>query len=233
MKKILALICARKNSSEIPNKNLIKFRGKTLIGHSIDQALKLKNKYKLKVLCSTDSKKISKIAKKHGALVPFLRPKKLALKNSPEWLVWRHALRYLKDKENYTPDIFISLPPTAPLRKSKDIFKCINLFMKKNKDIIITAHKSKVNPYFNMVEKDKNNNFQICKSSKVHISNRQKCPKVYSINTVAYVCSPKYVENKNNIFDGRVGIHEIDEKNSLDLDSKHDLKILKTFEKND
>ena len=42
MKKILALICARKNSSEIKNKNLLKFKGKTLIGHSIEHALKLK-----------------------------------------------------------------------------------------------------------------------------------------------------------------------------------------------
>ena len=231
MKKVLALICARKNSSEIPNKNLIKFNGKTLVGHSIDQAKKLKKKYKLKIVCSTDSIKISKIAKKHGAFVPFLRPKNLARKNSPEWLVWRHALSYLKKKENYTPDIFVSLPSTAPLRNLKDIFKCINLFLKKKKDIILTVHKSKVNPYFNMIEEDKNNNFKVCKKTNVHIFNRQKSPKVFSINTVAYVCSPKYIKKKNNIFDGKIGICEVDEKNSFDLDTKQDLKFLKTFEK--
>ena len=71
MKKILALICARKNSSEIKNKNLLKFKGKTLIGHSIKHALKLKKKYKVMVVCSTDSIKIARIAKKHGPWFHF------------------------------------------------------------------------------------------------------------------------------------------------------------------
>ena len=231
MKKILALICARKNSSEIKNKNLIKFNGKTLIGHSIEQALKLKKKYKLMIVCSTDSIKISKIAKKHGALVPFLRPKKLALKNSPEWLVWRHALLYLKKKKNYSPDIFLSLSPTAPLRKTNDIIKSINIFLKSKKDIIVTAHKSKVNPYFNMIEQKKNGSYNLCKINKTHIFNRQFSPKVFSMNTVAYVAKPSFIKNKNNIFDGKVGICETDIENSLDLDTMDDLRYLKTFEK--
>lgn len=227
MKKILALICARKNSSEIPNKNLIKFRGKTLVEHAIFQAMKLKNQYNLKVVCSTDSLTIARLAKKNGASVPFIRPKKLALNNSPEWLVWKHALKFLKEKENYTPDIFVSLSPTAPLRKNKDILKCINLYLKNKKDIFITAHKSKNNPYFNMVEKTKSGNFKLIKNSGNYIFNRQKSPKVFSMNTIAYVCSPKYIEKKRNIFDGKVGVCETKREDSLDLDTKEDLINLK------
>ena len=230
MKKILVLVCAKKNSSEIPNKNLIKFRGKTIVEHSIAQALKLKRKYNIKVICSTDSKKIANLAKKRGALVPFLRPKKLATKNSKEWMVWKHALLYLKKKENYSPDIFLSLSPTAPLRKINDILKSINIFLKSKKDIIVTVHKSKVNPYFNMIERKKNGNYSLCKINKTHIFNRQSSPKVFSMNTVAYVAKPSFIKNKNNIFDGKVGICETNTENSLDLDTMDDLRYLKTFE---
>ena len=40
--KILCTICARKGSKEIKNKNIIKFNGKPLICHTINQAKKIK-----------------------------------------------------------------------------------------------------------------------------------------------------------------------------------------------
>ena len=72
----ICVICARKNSNEIKNKNLKKINGLPLISWSIKQALNSKIFYKVYV--STDSKKIAYISKKYGAEVPFLRSKKLS-----------------------------------------------------------------------------------------------------------------------------------------------------------
>ena len=73
-KKIIALIPARSGSERIKNKNIIDFFGKPLIFYSINSAIK--SSIFDKIVVSTDSSKYAKIAKKYGAEVPFLRPKK-------------------------------------------------------------------------------------------------------------------------------------------------------------
>ena len=87
---IIALICARSGSKGVPNKNIKLLAGKPLIVRSINQIKELKEINR--VIVSTDSEEIANIAINAGAEVPFMRPKKLAEDDTPEWLVWRHAL---------------------------------------------------------------------------------------------------------------------------------------------
>ena len=71
---IIAIIPARSGSKRIPNKNIKLFRGIPIITRVIKKLSKSKI-FDL-IIVSTDSTKIAKIAKKNGAHVPFLRPKK-------------------------------------------------------------------------------------------------------------------------------------------------------------
>ena len=82
----VCVICARKGSKQVKNKNIKKINGKPLISWSIEQAIKSKLFYKVYV--STDSKKIAQIAKKSGAEVPFLRPSRLSNDKISKFLVW-------------------------------------------------------------------------------------------------------------------------------------------------
>ena len=91
---LLTLICARSNSKRVKNKNIKQFNKKPLIYYSIKQALK--SKYIKEVFISTDSNKISKICKEHGAKVKFIRNKKLARNNTPELDVWKDAILRLQ-----------------------------------------------------------------------------------------------------------------------------------------
>ena len=74
--KIICIIPARGGSKGIKLKNLRKVCGKPLIYYPIAAAKK--SKVCDKILVSTDSHKIAKVAKKYGADVPFLREKKLS-----------------------------------------------------------------------------------------------------------------------------------------------------------
>ena len=67
----IAIIPARSGSKRIKNKNIKKFHGKPIIAWSILEALKAK--VFDKVIVSTDSEKIAKIARNYGAVTPFLR----------------------------------------------------------------------------------------------------------------------------------------------------------------
>jgi N-acylneuraminate cytidylyltransferase len=73
MRKI-CIIPARGGSKRIPRKNIKKFLGQPIISYSIEAALK--SKLFDVVMVSTDDLEIAEIAKKYGALVPFLRSEK-------------------------------------------------------------------------------------------------------------------------------------------------------------
>ena len=75
MKKCIAIIPARGGSKRIPKKNIKDFCGKPIIAWSIQAAFE--SDCFDKIIVSTESEKIVKIATKYGAECPFLRPKKL------------------------------------------------------------------------------------------------------------------------------------------------------------
>ena len=125
---IVAIIPARKNSKGIKNKNIINYKGKPLIYHSIKTALK--SKLIDKVIVSTDSKKYQNMSIKFGASAPFLRPKNYSRDNSLDRDFILHATRFLISK-NYYPDLIIILRPTTPNRLVKIVNKGIKLFKKK------------------------------------------------------------------------------------------------------
>jgi len=70
----IAIIPARSGSKRILNKNTKLFFGFPIIYWSLKAAKE--SKIFDKIIVSTDSKRIAEIAKKYGAEIPFLRPKK-------------------------------------------------------------------------------------------------------------------------------------------------------------
>lgn len=90
----IALILARSGSKRIKNKNIKKFKNKPLIYWTIKNIIKSK-KFN-KIIVSTDKKLIAKIAKKFGAEVPFLRPKKISDNVTGTKEVVDHAIKFLE-----------------------------------------------------------------------------------------------------------------------------------------
>ena len=90
----IALILARSGSKRIKNKNIKKFKNKPLIYWTIKNIIKSK-KFN-KIIVSTDKKSIAKIAKKFGAEVPFLRPKKISDNVTGTKEVVDHAIKFVE-----------------------------------------------------------------------------------------------------------------------------------------
>ena len=93
----IALIIARKNSKRIPNKNKKIFCGKPLIYWPI-QTLK-RSKIFDKIYLSTDDVSISKIAKKYGVEIPFIREKKLSGTKTSTIAVVKDFINKIKKKK--------------------------------------------------------------------------------------------------------------------------------------
>ena len=116
---ILAIIPARSGSKGVPGKNIRDLAGKPLICWSIEEAKK--SELLTRVIVSTDSEDIANIAKSCGAEVPFFRPEEISQDLSTDVEFLQHALNFLKEKEEYEPDIVLRLPPTSPLRTARHI----------------------------------------------------------------------------------------------------------------
>jgi len=225
MKKIVAMIFARKGSKGLPNKNIKSFCGRPLFVWSIIHAKSIPDIQR--VIVSTDSEEIARIAIKHGAEVPFMRPASLAQDDSPEWLSWQHAINYLKMSEGSIPDVMVSIPPTSPLRNPGDIKKAIDTFLKGSVDVVLTYTNSIRNPFFNMLLEGNDGYLKLVNESKV--TRRQEAPKTFDISTVAYVVDPNFVMNKNSIHEGRILGIEISRLSSIDIDTIEDFEIAEYF----
>jgi N-acylneuraminate cytidylyltransferase len=226
--KIIAAIFARGNSKGIKNKNLLNFKNTSLLGHAIKQAHKIKMIDSVYV--SSDSKKIINEAIKNKAIVPFIRPRSLALDNSPEIFSWRHFAKYLL-KNNIKCDYIVSVPTTSPLRKISDISRCISLAAKNNFDIVFSISRTNKNPFFNILVK-KNKKLKILSNRKNLYFRRQDAPECYNLTTVCYVFKPAYILKKLDLFSGNVGYVEIPKERAIDIDDKFDYEITKIVSKN-
>lgn len=122
-KEVLAIVPARGGSKSIPGKNIRRFAGYPLIAYSIAAGHAAETISRL--IVSTDDREIAAAAEKFGAEVPFLRPERLSLDDTPDLPVFKHALDWLEDNEGYLPEIVVQLRPTSPLRKTDHINQAV------------------------------------------------------------------------------------------------------------
>ncbi|TVQ49073.1 MAG: acylneuraminate cytidylyltransferase family protein [Gloeocapsa sp. DLM2.Bin57] len=128
---IIALIPARAGSKRVPGKNIRPLAGHPLIAYTIAAALK--SGIFERVIVSTDSEVISKIAQDYGGEVPCLRSSVFAMDNSPDidWI--REILTKLK-KQGEVYDCYSILRPTSPFRQYTTIQRAWEVFLRQ-KDI--------------------------------------------------------------------------------------------------
>ena len=230
--EVIALICARGGSKGLPGKNIRLLAGKPLITWAIEQAQSVKRIQR--IIVSTDREEIAKIARAAGAEVPFQRPSEIAQDDSPEWLVWRHALTFLKETNGNYPDALIVVPATAPLRTVEDLNHCLDEYEKGDADVIITVTNAHRSPYFNMVKIDTDNYVGLVIPTDSIVNRRQDVPAVFDMTTVCYVANPGFVMTHNGIFDGKVRHVFIPPERALDIDTPLDFMIAEClFEKMD
>ena len=146
--RTFAFIFARGGSKGVPGKNIKEICGKPLIAYPIEIAKEIESIEKIFV--STEDDNIATVAKKFGAdIIP--RPINLAQDDSPEWLAWQHAIKWLGERGDDF-EIFISLPTTSPLRNKSDITQCL-AFLDEKTDVVVGVTEAARSPYFNMFNK--------------------------------------------------------------------------------
>ena len=110
MPSAVALIGARAGSVRVPGKNVRQLAGHPLLAYAIETARQ--SGVFGRIVVSTDSEAIAKVARWYGADVPFLRPAEYATATSPDidWIAW--TLPRLDERF----DLFAIVRATNPFR---------------------------------------------------------------------------------------------------------------------
>jgi CMP-N-acetylneuraminic acid synthetase len=115
---IVALLCGRKGSKGVPDKNIYTIFDRPLMWYPLQAALH--SKYIERIYVSTDSEKIASISLKHKAKI-IARPKKLATDKSLLEDVLQHGVKYISEDLGTPPEMIVILLCNAATVLTKNI----------------------------------------------------------------------------------------------------------------
>lgn len=226
--KPICIISARGGSKGVPKKNIKIIAGKPLLGHVIENIKK--SKIFSHIFVSTEDEQIKKIAKKYGAEVPFVRPKNLATDTASMDQVLLHAIQTLYDLK-YQFEIFVWRDATTPFIRNSDIKRSIQLLKKEKAAIVCGVYRQHLNPYFNMVEKDRKGFLKLSKTLKKRPISRQEAPIVYQLNGLYAYDAKKFLKLGKTDFSKSIPL-EIPMETGLMIDTPFEFEIARLILEN-
>ena len=223
--EILGMIAARGGSKSVPRKNIKLLAGEPLIAYTIREAQK--SRYVTRLIVSTDDEEIAQIARGYGAEVPFMRPAKLALGHVTDLPVFQHCLTWLREHENYQPEIVVHLRPTAPLRTSVHIDQGIELLVNSPEaDAVRSVCPAGQHPLKMWAIEDEwlmpfvpENVYGILEA---YNQPRQQLPQAFIQNGSVDVVRTKVILDLNSMTGRRIKVFVMDELDSVNIDSPLD-----------
>lgn len=219
MKSITAIIPAKSHSRRLPNKNILKLKGKELFLYSIELAQK--TSLIDEVIVSSDSDKILGIAKSKNVKI-LKREKSLCSPEVTNFEVLYHTFNQLKQLGN-EPEIIVLIQPTTPFRYPNDLDAMLSKFKKDPfADSLITVKDSKrvkgiiSNKYW--IPNNKNyNNLQSSKNQ---------------LEATGHIIAlrPKQTLERNSLLGESILPHNLPVSwPDIDIDTKKDWEIAESF----
>lgn len=211
---VLAIIPARGGSKRVPRKNLLPWRGKPLIVHSIEHARAAA--LVERVVVSTDDPEIKAVAVAHGAEVVD-RPPELATDAATSESALLHVLAELDDREGYRPDLVVFLQCTSPSRRAGDIDGAVRALVDQGGDSLLSA--CKFERYLWRVANGR--------AEPINYDYRrrwrdQDFPAQYMENGSIYVFRRDLFVQTHNRLGGRIVIYEMPHEHSFQIDHPGD-----------
>lgn len=220
-KTFLGIIPARGGSKGIPRKNIKILADKPLISWTIEEALK--STFLDRVILSSEDNEIIEVAKKYDCDIPFIRPKELAMDDTPAIDVVLHALEAIEEKY----DFIVLLQPTSPIRKAFHIDEAISFLIKNESQSLVSVCEVKKSPFW-MFTIDRHNNLKPIFESNIPLR-RQDSPQIYILNGAIYIASPSFLNINKTFLDKETISFIMDAKASFDIDDELDWTICQTI----
>lgn len=223
--EVLAVVPARGGSKSIEKKNIVDLAGRPLVEYTFDAAVDSSTIDR--TVLSTDDDEIASVGHEYdGVEVPFMRPDELAQDDSPTIPVIQHAVRYLREEEEYDPDIVLILQPTSPLRRATDIDEAIETLREHDADSVVSVIEvpHEYNPY-SVMEVEGGELVHFCEEGGQY-NRRQDKPTFYARNGAAvYAITTRTLMEESSLYGDHCRPYLMERRRSVDIDDHFDLEI--------
>lgn len=218
--RVLGIIPARGGSKGVHRKNIRPLCGKPLLAYTVEAALA--STRLTKTILSTEDDEIADIGRSLGLDVPFMRPVELAEDATATFPVILQAVTKLESLgEHY--DAVCLLQPTNPLRRTEDIDNCIELLERTDADSVISILPVPhvYNPKW-VYWLSPGGEMKLSSGDTEPVTRRQDLPPAFHREGSVYVTKRSVLTEYGNLYGRNVRGYEIDEANSINIDTKED-----------
>jgi len=221
---LICTICARGGSKGVVGKNVRELLGKPLLAWTIEQARQT-GLFEA-IAFSSDSNLLLETALKSGADIAIKRPDEMASDAAPKLPAIRHCLEQAIARTGKTPDIFVDLDVTSPLRLPSDISGAVDLLQKSGARNVITGAPAHRSPYFNLVEARPDGSVGLSKQADPPIVRRQDAPRCFDMNASIYAWRVAAFLENPAVFYPDTQLFEMPQERSADIDSDLDFTLV-------
>ena len=216
--KVASIILARGGSKGVPNKNKRDFCGKPLISWTIEQCID-GGIDKDDIFVSSDSHDILEIGHEYG-VGSILRTPEVSGDDATSELSWIYSIDYLK-KLGFNYDWIFAPQVTSPMREPSDIKNGLLMSESGEYDSLFAATKT---DQCSLWKRGKDGLESIGYDYK-NRKRRQDNDIQYIENGSFYMFKPDSIKRFNNRMYGNIGIVEMDQWKSFEIDSIEDFKL--------
>tara|TARA_Y100000385_G_scaffold137349_1_gene142717 strand:- start:192 stop:911 length:720 start_codon:yes stop_codon:yes gene_type:complete len=225
---ITFIVPAREGSQRLPNKNIKKLNGKPLIFYTIEALLN--HDLISNIIFTSDSKEYCDLVEKKfgNKVIIEVRPKETASNNTKVVDEIERLLRFRS--ELFKTEWFGLALPTAPLRNHQTVTKALEVF-ELTKHPLFSCNAYDFPVQFAFRKDDKDNGFQnwisILDESPMITGNTRS----QDIEKLLRPNGALYINKKSNFLESKIlyknaNAFEISKKESMDIDTELDFKIV-------
>ena len=217
--KAVAIITARGGSKRIPFKNIKLFHNKPIIAYSIEAAIS--SRIFDEVMVSTDDPAIADIARKCGAVVPFMRSKETSDDHSTTADVLKEVIK----EYNATGKKFLyacCIYPTAPFITGERLANAFQLLIKSEADSVVPVTKFSF-PIWRSFKMD-NNKISYNWPEFAPRRSQDLPPAYHDCGQFYFFKCDRFLETGKLVTENTFGL-EVPESEVQDIDNEEDWKI--------
>lgn len=220
----ICTITVRAGSKGVPGKNLRMVAGRPMFGHSVAQAAA--TGLFDEIVVSSDSEQILALAPQFGATGVVRRPTEMATDTAGKVPAIAHAVSSTEQRTGQTFEVCVDLDATSPLRTVDDIRTAVRMFEESDAESLITGAEARRNPYFNLVEEQRDGTVAVSKQPDDAVLRRQDAPRCFDMNGSIYVWRRESLLEDQVVFLPSTILYEMPADRSIDVDSEFDFRIV-------
>ncbi len=224
---VLAVVPARAGSKRLPGKNTRLLCGIPLVGWTLRAAIAAGCIDR--IIVSTEDEYIARVAREHGAEVPWLRNANLATDTASSADVVLEVLNRVRAEGAPEPQTVLLLQPTSPFRSQDTIRRLVAAHAAALGESVVTVSPARTHPFWCKTVDEAGALRPFLADAPRILPRTQDLPPALELNGVGYAASPVVIRQGGFYSDATRALVLDDPVEALDIDTAFDWDIAAAF----